>query len=841
MHYSHMIRFDNVEEAKRLQVEIDRLKQLNHREFEEQNVAEDCCSETETEGDDQLSNSISSEGCSQKISNSKNSNRSTRCTKIEEVKDDDVPLISLLPTSKKNSHRKISEIKSLSKSSTEVPGKSLWKSTVNQQKVVGRKRVRVIVSDDEGETNDEDVATSDECKSRNDYAGAAGELQDVSLVNSKCALGSCNPVNLEESTCSYKCLSPKVASQNNKDMRPSFSSEQYLAFRIENDLIHAEVGSSMVGNNLSIESMKIEVACLYYLQLPSEKRLRGLLPIIQNMTYGGRDLESFEAIENLKDQTGKGWVEVSIGGWVQKRLMKLYIDSCKESSEAPNLKLLKKLYNLEVSEDEVIASECELQDISVTPLLNALHAHKTVATIDLSHNMLGNGTMEKLQQVFTSSLQKYGGLVLDLHCNRFGPTALFQICECPVLFTRLEVLNISGNRLTDSCGSYLATILENCKALYSLNIERCSITSRTIQKVVDALDTASVLAQLSLGYNNTISGNVMLNLLAKLGTLRRFSELSLNGLKLSKPVVDSLCQLSKSSSLSGLMLGGTNIGTDGALQLTKSLFDGNQELLKLDLSYCGLTSEYITRQNTDATLISGILELNLGGNPIMQEGGNILASLLANSQCCLKVLILSKCQLGYPGILQIIQALAENNCLEELNLAENAHENKHSKLHQDSKAKGSLESLLPNINISESSHKVSTPVEVDATHNKHCALNPELEVADSEDDPMRVESAVSGFDYSCTSSCQRNHPFPDCQLIQELSTAINNAKELQLLDLSNNGLPIEVAETLYVAWSSSSRSSLAERHIQKDIVHFSMRGNTCCGVKTCCKRDWFHS
>lgn len=44
----------------------------------------------------------------------------------------------------------------------------------------------------------------------------------------------------------------------------------------------------------------------------------------------------------------------------------------------------------QVSEDEVIASECELQDISVTPLLNALHAHKTVATIDLSHNMLGS-------------------------------------------------------------------------------------------------------------------------------------------------------------------------------------------------------------------------------------------------------------------------------------------------------------------------------------------------------------------------------------------------------------------------------------------------------------------
>jgi len=41
----------------------------------------------------------------------------------------------------------------------------------------------------------------------------------------------------------------------------------------------------------------------------------------------------------------------------------------------------------------------------------------------------------------------------------------------------------------------------------------------------------------------------------------RFSELSLNGLKLSKPVVDSLCQLAKTSCLSGLMLGGTGIGT----------------------------------------------------------------------------------------------------------------------------------------------------------------------------------------------------------------------------------------------------------------------------------------
>lgn len=41
--------------------------------------------------------------------------------------------------------------------------------------------------------------------------------------------------------------------------------------------------------------------------------------------------------------------------------------------------------------------------------------------------LIGNETMEKIQQIFNSSTQKYGGLTLDLHCNRFGPTALFQV------------------------------------------------------------------------------------------------------------------------------------------------------------------------------------------------------------------------------------------------------------------------------------------------------------------------------------------------------------------------------------------------------------------------------
>ncbi|XWS29402.1 hypothetical protein CRYUN_Cryun24cG0026500 [Craigia yunnanensis] len=889
MHYSHMIRFDNVEEARRLQLEIDKLKQSKVEELEAKHIAKDCCSETDTEGVDHCSDNMPNAYLD--VMSKSNSNRSASLAASGEL-NDDLPLISLIRPSKRSPKNKTAHTGKykISIEPDETFPKSLSKSTSNQQTVVGHKRVRVVLSDDEGDMHDEvecsarrlhkctvDLAASDEFKSKSGPASSDYKLQDFSPVASKSPSRPCNLVNVEESTCSYKSMSPRITVSNGKISRSLSDAEvvigSYFAsstlkcdintsenllhrhnsphlklhttdneddgcitFKIDGNIIHVVVSSFMAGDKISIESLKVELACLYYLQLPVEKRSKGLLPIIQNMECGGRPLESFENFDSLRNHLRKVSVDVLIDGWVQKRLMKLYIDSCKELSEAPNMKLLKKLYVSEI-EDEVNVSECELQDISVTPLLNALHTHKGVAMLDLSHNLLGNGTMEKLQQFFSSG-QKYGDLTLDLHCNRFGPTALFQICECPVLFTRLEVLNISGNRLTDACGSYLSTILEKCRALDSLNVEWCSITSRTIQKVADALDTGSVLSQLFIGHNNPISGNAISNLLGKLATLKRFSELSLNCLKLSKTVVDGLCHLAKTSCLSQLMLEGTGIGTDGALGLTQSLFSSTQEPLKLDLSYCGVTSTYIYELNTDVIFISGILELNLAGNPIMQEGGNAVASLLMNPQCCLKVLNLKKCQLAMAGILQIIHALAENDSLEELSLADNADMGKQLAIQYGKPTNGSSESVQPNHTISESSLNPCVSEEFDGKQGL-CAVNTDcskLEVADSEDDEIREETTASGFDDSGASSCQRNSSL-ECQFIQELSAAIGMVKQLQVLDLSNNGFSVQASEALSNAWSSGSRVGLSWRHIENQTVHLSVEGKKCCRVKSCCKKD----
>ncbi|KFK39188.1 hypothetical protein AALP_AA3G211400, partial [Arabis alpina] len=687
MHYSHMIRFGNAKEARELKEKIEDLKKAEHGERDECGTEEEC-SETDSEGHGNISNDRPN-ACSSPESQTSNLLRSEPLADLDDT-NDDVPLISFLKPGKRLSKRK--QVSGKQDVDTDQTKKSFSAVGDSQQTVVGRKRIRVILSDDESETENElgspkssfpnvprqNEEVSEDCMY---FDGAVNHTDNLVIQD-----------NVEEGSCSYTSLHPIKSAPNVSNCRPlgnnkavetagrskrgsqcdagncnstqcktgaalvnfntySKTEDEKIKIEIENEHMALD---SCSGND---ESVKVELTCLYYLQLPDDEKSKGLLPIIHHLEYGGRVLKPLDLYEILKGASENVVIEASVNGWVHKRLMKLYMDCCQKLSEKPSIKLLKKLYISEV-EDDINVSECELQDISAAPLLHALHVHNTVAMMDLSHNMLGNETMEKLKQLFASSSQMYGALTLDLHCNRFGPTALFQICECPVLFTRLEVLNVSTNRLTDACGSYLSTILKNCRALYSLNVEHCSLTSRTIQKVAAALDSESGLSQLYIGYNNPVSGSAIQNLLAKLATLSSFTELNMNGIKLSSQVVDSLSAFVKTPSLSKLLVGSSGIGTDGAIKVTESLCYQKEESVKLDLSSCGLASSFFSKLIQDISLTSSILELNVGGNPITEEGISALAMLLTNPCSNIKVLILNKCHLKLSGILCIVQAIS---------------------------------------------------------------------------------------------------------------------------------------------------------------------------------------
>ncbi|CAN6439022.1 unnamed protein product [Victoria cruziana] len=602
MHYSYMIRFDDVEKARKLQVDKDRLKSLQEDEVQCHNLSSECCSETKTVcflsdagSDEDVSSQKHVKPCSA-ISNPPHNDKEIG---------DDLPLSAFFKSNKRRSQKRASQLDFCtenaphSHSRVENISVNVSRSTDDRQ-FVSRKRVRAIISDDEDSGNDEKGGSKENAHNNlgvrsSSIDGAQVHKTSPHLDPQKDNHSVCESFHLEASS-SHKSDNHKSNSGNeircketgvwettsNTHFFSKGSTSRYTLLdqgefdplssktldslvvpcKIADSVVHVDLSSCINGDNVNVEIMKVELACLYYLRLPKDKCSRGTLPIIQLLKWNEKPLELLEPVKQFKDYVhGKGCIEAVISGWIHKRLMKLYIDYCSKISESPNMKLLRKLYNLELSEDEVIVSNCELDDMSILPFLDALYDYP-VAILDLSHNVLGNETMKKLQQIFVSTTHIYGSLTLDLHSNRFGATTLFQICECPVLFNRLEVLNLSENRLTDACSSYLSVILKNCKALYSLNLEKCSVTSRTVQTIADSLQSDSSLSHLALGKNNPISVSVIMHLLDKLSCLRSFSELSLTGVRLGQPVIDSLCQFAgKVRSLTALALGSTCIGS----------------------------------------------------------------------------------------------------------------------------------------------------------------------------------------------------------------------------------------------------------------------------------------
>lgn len=127
-------------------------------------------------------------------------------------------------------------------------------------------------------------------------------------------------------------------------------------------------------------------------------------------------------------------------------------------------------------------------------------------------------------------------------------------------------------------------------------------------------------------------------------------------------------------------------------------------------------------------------------------------------------------------------------------------------------------------------------MKVDGNQEVLCSVNldyHQLEVADSEETPVRVEAAASGIDDSA-SSCQKNSSSPECLFTQQFAFAIGKAKNLQLLDLSINDFSAQAAETFYNSWTTLRPSS--QKHITDRIIHFSTKENKCCRVKPCCKK-----
>ncbi|CAI9117208.1 OLC1v1018554C1 [Oldenlandia corymbosa var. corymbosa] len=282
------------------------------------------------------------------------------------------------------------------------------------------------------------------------------------------AMVAYTPVVIEKSCCSSQLMAPTPAAR--------------ACGRIYN---YQNQELCMIHDEFSIEHMKVIVACLYYLQLPSRKRESGLVPEVQDIKCDGRTLQTLEAETLLKTKKhGECRLEGILGVWKMWQKVKLYSDCCKEHYEMPYLKVLKNLFNPEEIEDEIIASHYGLHDVSVAPLLDVLHGQKAAAIIDLSRN------------------------ILDLSACGLTPHYILRPNAEVSSLDILVELNLAGNPMIVEGASALAALLaypECC--LRVLALRKCQLGLIGILKVLESLSQNNHLKELHLAENIHMDGN----------------------------------------------------------------------------------------------------------------------------------------------------------------------------------------------------------------------------------------------------------------------------------------------------------------------------------------------
>ncbi|KAL3680655.1 hypothetical protein R1sor_023611 [Riccia sorocarpa] len=469
-------------------------------------------------------------------------------------------------------------------------------------------------------------------------------------------------------------------------------------------------------------------------------------------------------------------------------VLRRYLEECSVNGVRPNTLLMTKLQSLKVSEDEVVASACNLTDKTARPLVSALRENTTFTVLDLSHNQLGNAAVNDIQQLIKHTNQTDLGLTLDLHNNKFGAGALTQISQCPVALSRLEVLNLSGNRLTDAAGRHLFSILQRCTALATLSLESCELTTRTVSKLVSALTSNTTLAKLCIGRNGDIKGYVLQDLLHKLSTLQSFSELDLRGLELDEVALTGVSHLLRNSrSISTLNLEGTDIRNDGALLISEGFQTAATRLAKLNLSKCGFNSEPATKLCRQLMSVHTLAYLDLSCNDLGYQAALSIAEAISKGTCRLKGLNLSRCQIGTLGVISVMNSLKDNTILQELKLAGNMEGTPHSSEGYPSKRPSTPtrahSSAFPEVQANSAS------CTDDHLLRKSCPADAPL-VTSNEAEDSRQSIAEANLPLECSSSGRDLQEFPSFvqrnqKSVEYLSGALIGEKADESLDISS--------------------------------------------------------
>ena len=206
---------------------------------------------------------------------------------------------------------------------------------------------------------------------------------------------------------------------------------------------------------------------------------------------------------------------------------------------------------------------------SVMEISEALQSISTIDTLDLGNNNLSERTCDKLALSSSCSTE------LQLHNNNYLQSSLIIMLKALDSTTKLKILNLYGNTITEEAGNTLASLIS--KNYINLQLLYVSVLTAPI-KVIEALQKHSALEALLFDTCSLTeeAENKIASVITKNKSLRR---LSLENINLSQTVIKSILTISK---LTSLRLGDSSLSEEVCDNLSKAV-SRNQSLETLVL------------------------------------------------------------------------------------------------------------------------------------------------------------------------------------------------------------------------------------------------------------------
>ncbi|XP_006019256.2 ribonuclease inhibitor isoform X1 [Alligator sinensis] len=229
--------------------------------------------------------------------------------------------------------------------------------------------------------------------------------------------------------------------------------------------------------------------------------------------------------------------------------------------------------------------------------------------------------------------------------------------------------DIQCEELTGSRWTELVSSMKNSK---SIRLDDCSLSRSHCEDLCSVLSTNQSLKELKLSNNELKDDGVEVLCKGLLTPSCNLELLWLQNCSLTGACCESLRSvLSKKPSLTELHLGDNKLETAGGKVLCKGLLDSNCKIRNLTLSYCELTKD-------NAELLTSVLcakptlkELNLSNNELGDAAIKQLCRGLMDSNCNLELLHLENCGVTAESCADLSNVLRTKPSLIDLAVGDN--------------------------------------------------------------------------------------------------------------------------------------------------------------------------